>query len=77
MLKFTPKRASTAVSKAIKSAAANAEQNLDMKRDELFVAEAFADEGPTMKRWQARQQGRAFEIKQRTSHITIVVRQRD
>ena len=77
MLKFTPKRASTAVSKAIKSAAANAEQNLDMKRDELFVAEAFADEGPTMKRWQARQRGRAFEIKQRTSHITIVVRQRD
>jgi large subunit ribosomal protein L22 len=77
VLRFTPKRASMAVAKAVKSAAANAEQNLDLKRDELFVAEAFADGGPTMKRWQARQRGRAFEIKQRTSHITVVVRQRD
>ncbi|MEW6033194.1 MAG: 50S ribosomal protein L22 [Bacillota bacterium] len=77
VLKFTPKRASAAVAKAVKSAAANAEQNFDLKRENLVVAEAFADGGPTMKRWQARQRGRAFEIKQRTSHITVVVRERD
>lgn len=77
ILQFTPKRASVPIAKAVKSAAANAEQNYDMKRAALFVAEAFADGGPTMRRWQARQRGRAFEIKQRTSHITVVVRERD
>ncbi len=77
MLKFLPKRASLLVSKAIKSAAANAEQNFDMKRENLIVAEAFADGGPTLKRFQPRQRGRAFPIKQRTTHITVVVRERD
>ncbi len=77
LLKFLPKRASLMVSKAIKSAAANAEQNYKMKRENLFVAEAFADGGPTMKRYQPRQRGRAFPIKQHTSHITVVVRERD
>jgi len=77
MLKFVPKRASLMVSKAIKSAAANAEQNYKMKRENLFIAEAYADGGPTMKRFQPRQRGRAFPIKQRTSHITVIVRERD
>lgn len=77
LLKFVPKRASLMVSKAIKSAAANAEQNKKMKHESLFVAEAFADGGPTMKRFQPRQRGRAFPIKQHTSHITVVVRERD
>jgi large subunit ribosomal protein L22 len=77
MLKFVPKRASLMVSKAIKSAAANAEQNNKMKRENLFIAEAYADGGPTMKRYQPRQRGRAFPIKQRTSHITVIVRERD
>jgi len=77
ILRFTPKRASTAVAKAIKSAAANAEANFDLKRDNLIITEAYADGGPTYKRWQARQRGRAFQIKQRTSHITVVVRERD
>jgi len=77
LLKFVPKRASLMVSKAIKSAAANAEQNFKMKRENLYVAEAFADGGPTMKRYQPRQRGRAFPIKQHTSHITVVVRERD
>ncbi|HCW51980.1 MAG TPA: 50S ribosomal protein L22 [Clostridiales bacterium] len=77
VLRFTPKRASSVVSKAIRSAAANAEQNYDLKQDQLYVAEAYADGGPTFRRWQARQRGRAFEIKQRTSHITVVVRERE
>ncbi len=77
LLKFVPKRASLPVSKAIRSAAANAEQNHNMKRENLFVAEAYADGGPTMKRYQPRQRGRAFPIKQHTSHITVVVRERE
>jgi large subunit ribosomal protein L22 len=77
MLKFVPKRASLMVSKAINSAAANAEHTGKLKRENLFIAEAYADGGPTMKRFQPRQRGRAFPIKQRTSHITVVVRERD
>jgi len=77
LLKFVPKRASLPISKALKSAAANAEQNHGLKRDKLYVAEAFADGGPTLKRYQPRQRGRAFPIKQRTSHITVVVRERE
>jgi len=77
VLKYTPKRAATAVAKAIRSAAANAETNFDLRRENLYVVEAYADGGPTYRRWQARQRGRAFPIKQRTSHITVVVRERD
>jgi len=77
ILQFVPKRASLLVSKAVKSATANAEQNLQMKRDKLYIAEAFADGGPTMRRYQPRQRGRAFPIKQRTTHLTVVVRERD
>ncbi|RJQ07305.1 MAG: 50S ribosomal protein L22 [Bacillota bacterium] len=77
MLKFLPKRASTLVAKAVRSAAANAEQNYDMKRENLVVSQAFADGGPTFKRYQPRQRGRAFEIKQRTTHVTVVVRERE
>ena len=55
------------------SAVANAEHNLALDADELFVAEAYADEGPTLKRWRPRARGRATRIRKRTSHITIVV----
>ena len=52
---------------------ANAEHNFALDADELYIAEAFADEGPTIKRWRPRARGRATRIRKRTSHITIVV----
>ncbi len=73
ILQLTNKRASPVVEKLIKSAAANAEHNYDMDVDHLIVSEAFADEGPTLKRFRPRAQGRATKINKRTSHVTIVV----
>ena len=77
ILKFTPKRASTAIEKVIKSAAANAENNLEMNKDDLFVAEAFVDQGPSLRRYNPRAMGRADLIKRRTSHVTVVVREKE
>ncbi|GED99402.1 50S ribosomal protein L22 [Gordonia crocea] len=73
ILRFAPQAASEPVYKVLQSAIANAENNLDLDRRTLVVAEAFADEGPTMKRFQPRAQGRAFRIRKRTSHITVIV----
>jgi large subunit ribosomal protein L22 len=73
ILRYTPKRASEAVTKVVKSAAANAENNLQMNRDELFVTACFVDQGPTLKRYQPRAMGRADVLRKRTSHITVVV----
>ena len=73
ILKLTNKRTSPVVEKLIKSAVANAEHNYDMNTDELVVKEAYANEGPTLKRFRPRAQGRASAINKRTSHITIVV----
>jgi large subunit ribosomal protein L22 len=73
VLRFTPNRASQAVAKVVKSAAANAENNLELARDTLRVAQAYVDSGPSTKRMQARARGRADVIKKRSSHITIVV----
>ena len=73
ILRFAPQSASEPVYKVLASAVANAENNLDLDRRSLVVATAFADEGPTLKRFQPRAQGRAFRIRKRTSHITVVV----
>lgn len=73
VLAFTDRRAADPVRKVLNSAVANAEHNFALDSDELFVAEAFADEGPTLKRWRPRARGRATRIRKRTSHITIVV----
>jgi large subunit ribosomal protein L22 len=73
VLRFSPNRASQAVAKVVKSAAANAENNLELARDTLRVAQAYVDSGPSTKRMQARARGRADVIKKRSSHITIVV----
>jgi large subunit ribosomal protein L22 len=73
VLRFTPNRASRAVAKVVQSAAANAENNLELGRDTLRVAQAFVDSGPSVRRMQARARGRADVIKKRSSHITIVV----
>ena len=73
VLAFTDRRAADPVTKVLNSAVANAEHNFALDSDELIVAEAFADEGPTLKRWRPRARGRATRIRKRTCHITIVV----
>lgn len=76
ILRFTPRAASPIIEKVVASAAANAEHNYKMDRNRLVVQTAFVDEGPTMKRFMPRAQGRASAIHKRTSHITVVVAER-
>ena len=73
ILRHTPRSASPVLEKLLNSAIANAEHNYQLDVNKLVVSEAFANEGPTMKRFQPRSQGRAFSIFKRTSHITLVV----
>jgi large subunit ribosomal protein L22 len=73
ILDYTNRRAAPTIQKVVRSAVANAEHNFALDADELFIAEAYADEGPTLKRWRPRARGRATRIRKRTSHITIVV----
>lgn len=73
ILEFTPKAASPILIKLLKSAVANAEHNYDMDVNELVISEAYANEGPTLKRFRPRAKGAASSINKRTSHITIVV----
>lgn len=73
ILRFAPQSASEPVYKVLASAIANATNNLGVDRRTLVVNTAFADEGPTLKRFQPRAQGPAFRIRKRTSHITVVV----
>ena len=76
ILMNTPKSASEPLLKLLKSAAANAENNHQMDPEKLYVAEVFANGGPILKRIRPRAQGRAFRINKRTSHVTIVVKER-
>ena len=76
VLKNTPKVASDVIYKVLKSAIANAENNYDMNSDALFVSAAFVDQGPTMKRVHPRSRGQAFKILKRSSHVTVVVKER-
>lgn len=76
ILRYTPRRAAGALSKVVKSAAANAEHNFEMDRGSLYIDQAYVDEGPTMKRVQPRARGRRFLILKRSSHITVVVKER-
>ena len=73
ILKFTPKAGADVVEQLLRSALANAENNFDMDVDKLFIKTAFADQGPTLKRIHPRSRGQAFKILKRTSHVTIVV----
>lgn len=73
ILRFTPKAASPIIEKVLRSAVANAEHNYNMDTAELVVQKAYVNEGPTMKRYIPRAQGRASRINKRTSHITVVV----
>ncbi|SDI90536.1 MULTISPECIES: 50S ribosomal protein L22 [Alteribacillus] len=73
ILKNTPKAASPIIEKVLNSAIANAEHNYEMEPEDLYVSEAFVDEGITLKRFRPRAMGRATRINKRTSHITVVV----
>ena len=73
ILKFTPKAGADVVEKVMRSAVANAENNFEMDMEKLYVKTAFVDQGPTLKRIHPRSRGQAFKILKRTSHVTIVV----
>ena len=75
ILKNTPKAASELLIKLLASAIANAENNHNMDKNNLYIAEIYANQGPTLKRVRPRAQGRAFRIRKRTSHITIVLKE--
>ncbi len=73
ILANTPRAATKPVMKVLKSAIANAENNMNLSQDNLYVAEAYADQGPTLKRIRPRARGMAYMIRKRTSHITVVL----
>ena len=77
ILKHTPKSASEPLQKLLKSAMANAENNHNMDKNSLYVAECFVCPGPTLKRIRPRAQGRAYRILKRTSHVTLVVKEKE
>ncbi len=74
IVKYTPKASSEIIEKLLKSAIANAENNHNMKHENLYVAEIYANQGPTLKRIRPAAKGSAVRIRKRTSHITIVLR---
>ncbi|MEO3787040.1 50S ribosomal protein L22 [Actinocorallia sp. B10E7] len=73
VLRFAPQAASEPVGKVLDSAIANATHNFNLPQDTLVVARTWVDEGPTLKRFRPRAQGRAYRINKRTSHITVVL----
>ena len=75
ILQYTPKAASPLVHKLVSSAAANAENNHNLDKDNLHVAECYVTPGPTLKRMQPKDHGKAFRILKRTSHITVVLKE--
>ncbi len=77
IVKFTPKAACEPIAKLLKSAAANAENNLNLNKEDLYVSECFVCPGPILKRIRPRAQGRAYRIEKRTSHITLVLKERE
>ncbi|PRY43554.1 50S ribosomal protein L22 [Umezawaea tangerina] len=76
VLQFAPQAASEPVAKVLASAVANAENNLSLDPTTLWVSKVYVDEGPTLKRFRPRAQGRAYRIRKRTSHITVEVESR-
>lgn len=77
ILRFLPHKATVPIAKVVKSASANAENNFNLDPDELVVVRAFADEGRTLKRYRPRARGRANQILKRSSHVTVVVSERE
>ena len=76
ILEFTPREAAVEIKKVLKSAVANAENNNALDTDRLYVSEAFVGQGPTLKRFRPMDHGKAFRINKKTSHITVVVKER-
>ena len=76
ILKYMPQKSAGIIAKVVKSAAANAENNMNMDPKKLYVSEVYANQGSTLKRFMPRAQGRATGIRKRTSHIGVVVRER-
>ena len=76
ILKFTPGKSAEFVEKVVQSAKANAENNFEMDPANLYVAEIFVNQGPTMKRWRAGSQGRAGRILKRSSHISVTLKEK-
>ncbi len=77
ILRFIPKQASGIIAKVLHSALANAEHNYEMNKDDIYVYRAYVDEGPTLKRFRPRAFGRAARIRKRTSHLTIILKERE
>ncbi|MGG7178961.1 50S ribosomal protein L22 [Clostridium paraputrificum] len=76
ILQYTPREAAVVINKVLKSAVANAENNFALDTDKLYVSDAFCGQGPTLKRFRPMDHGKAFKILKKTSHITIVVKER-
>ncbi|MDL2310864.1 50S ribosomal protein L22 [Peptostreptococcaceae bacterium OttesenSCG-928-C18] len=77
ILQYTPKNGARILEKVLKSAVANAEHNFNLDRDLLYVSEAYANDAPVMKRWRPKAKGMAYPILKRSSHIGVVVKERD
>lgn len=77
ILKFTPKRGSKFIEKVLKSAVANAENNFEMDAEKLYISTCYVDQGPTLKRIHPRSRGQAFSIFKHTSHITVIVSEKE
>ena len=77
ILRFTPKRGARLLEKVLKSAIANAEHNFNMDRDILYISEAYANDAPVMKRWRPKAKGSAYPILKRSSHIGVVVKEKN
>lgn len=77
ILRYTPKRASKVVEKAIRSAIANAENNHEMNGDLLYVSEIYVGQGPTLRRYRPRARGIAYPIQKKTSHLTVILKERE
>ena len=77
ILKYTPKASSEMLEKLLKSAIANAENNHNMTHEKLYIADIYANQGPTLKRIRPAAKGSAVRIRKRTSHVTIVLKERD
>ncbi|MBZ2175239.1 50S ribosomal protein L22 [Schnuerera sp. xch1] len=77
ILRFTPKKGAKELEKVLNSAIANAENNFNMDRDNLYIKEAYANDGPQLKRWRPKAKGMAYPLIKRTSHIGVVVDEKE
>ena len=77
ILKFTPKKGARILEKVLNSTIANAEHNFGLNREDLFVSQAYANNAPVMKRWRPKAKGMAYPILKRSSHVGVVVEERE